>query len=124
MTFTPAEIASRWSAVKVVFDQIAFDIKTLTFGVASKRDEGQVNAQIDNKFAEWTGLAPAAYNTFQKLAAEMAEDDTEFATLATIVGGKADSAFVVSLLGRVEDLESIFGGVPDLLAAYNAAKQP
>jgi hypothetical protein len=120
---TPADIASKWASLQVVFNQIALDIKTLTFGVESKRTEGQVNAQIDLKLAELTGLAPTVYNTFQKIAQEMVDDDTEFSALVNVVSGKADLSLVTPLPGRISDVEAILNGLPSLLELYNEAKR-
>ena len=119
---TPAEIAAFWAPTRTTFLGVAADIKTLFTGLSQRLTQAQVDARIDTKFDEKLALAPGAYNTLQKIAAEMAEDDTEFTALVSVVGGKADASAVTGLADRISDLEAIWAGQPDFLAAYNAAK--
>lgn len=119
---TPQEILAKWAPIANVFTAIAVDVKALTNAIGNTLTLAQIDARIDAKQAEFVGLAPAAYNTFQKLAAEMAEDDTELAALTETIGSKAEASTVATLDGRVTDLESVQNGMPDFLAAYDAAK--
>jgi hypothetical protein len=119
---TPAEIAAKWAPLSTTIAAIAADFKGLTLGLASTLTAAQVDERVDAKIATWTSIAPTAYSTFTKLAQEMADDDTEFSTLATVVGGKADLPVVSALANRVSDTEAILNGLPNLLDIYNAAK--
>jgi hypothetical protein len=119
---TPSEIAAKWAPILATFNAIAADIKALTSGLALRLTQSQVDARVDTKIADAFALAPGAYNTLQKIAAEMASDDTAFASLATVVGNKAEASAVTALTGRVTDLEAVQTGIPDFLALYNAAK--
>jgi hypothetical protein len=119
---TPQEIAAFWASTRSGFLSIAADIKALTTAVAAGLNQSQVDARIEAKQAEFVGLAVPAYDTFRKLALEMAEDDTEFAALTTVVGGKASQADHLAAIERIADLEAIFAGMPDFAAVYAAAK--
>jgi hypothetical protein len=119
---TPAENAAIWAPTRTAFLSVAADIKSLVTGLSQRLTQAQVDDRIDTKFDEKLALAPGAYNTLQKIAAEMAEDDTEFTALASVVGGKADQSAHLAAVDRVADLEAIFAGMPDFAAVYAAAK--
>jgi hypothetical protein len=119
---TPAEIAAKWTPILSTFNAIAADIKGLTLGLAQRLTTAQAQTLIDTRVNALIGAAPAALDTLAEIAVALQGEQNATAAFTTTIASKASQVDHLALVGRVTDTEAILNGMPDFVAAYNAAK--
>lgn len=86
----------------------------------------RIGQQVTNAIAALVGSAPAALDTLQEIAAELADQDSATASLVTAVGNRIrfDAAQTLTAPQQLQACQNIGVGNPeiDLVAAYTAAR--
>jgi hypothetical protein len=119
---TPQEIAAIWAPIRSALLAVAADIKGITTQLGTLANNAITLAQVDSRIAQVVGAAPAALDTLAEIATALQAEQTATGAITTSLAGKASASDVVALADQVSDLEAIWAGQPDFLAAYNAAK--
>jgi hypothetical protein len=101
---------------------VAADIKSLTTQLNNLIVSAVTLAQVDARIAQVVGAAPAALDTLSEIATALQAEQSATGAITTALSGKASTADLTAVSGRTSDLEAILAGVPDLVAAYNAAR--
>ena len=108
-----------------VTEQITAAVAALTLAGLGGLNEAEVDARAQSAIAANIGMAPETLNTIQEIAAELASDDTAFATLSNLVTTKV--SFTPQTLDAAQRLQACLNigvGNPDrdFLADYVAAR--